>query len=428
MHMFWILLPQNVRTFGRRCDLVTGARIRAPRARGASIGLLLLLSAASVGARPQADAAAVQRQAKEGERALAEGRYADAQTAYEALRQLTPGTAEVHARLGLIYFQQGRFTEAIPPLRDALRLKPGLPKVDALLAMSLSELGKYDEALPGVKKAFAQSADPILRRMAGLHLQRIYTGLGRDQDAVDAALRLVRLHPDDPEVLYHSGRLFANFAYLQTMKLATVAPESVWVHQAAGEANESQGLYDAAIREYQQVVAAVPRRPGVRFRIGRALLARAKANASSGDLDQARKAFEEELAVDPTNANAAYELGEMDRTAGDFPSARQRFEQAVTHYPAFEHALTGLGRTLLALGRAAEALRHLQGALKVNPENEVALYQMAQAYRALGDAAGHERALADFKRVHNLAGQRRFPIADATRDVTPQTLDSKSPR
>jgi tetratricopeptide (TPR) repeat protein len=411
--MFWILLPQNVRTFGRRCGLVTG---------------LLFLAAPSVGAQQQPDAATVQRHAREGERALADGRYADAQNAYEALRQLTPATAEVHARLGLIYFQQHKFTEAIPPLREALRLKPTLPKVDALLAMSLSELGRYNEALAGVKKAFAQSADAALRRMAGLHLQRIYTGLGRDSDAVDAALRMTRLYPDDPEVLYHSGRVFANFAYLQTMKLASVAPDSVWLHQAAGEANESQALYDAAIREYQQVIVAAPRRPGIRFRLGRVLLARAKADPVSTDLAAARKAFEDELTVDPTNANAAYELGEMDRTAGDFQSARQRFEQALSHDAAFDHALVGLGRTLIALERPAEALKPLHAALKINPQSDVAFYQIALAYRALGNDAAQERALADFNRVRSLALQRKGAIPATLRDVTPQIVDSKSPR
>src|SRR4029079_9988663 len=98
------------------------------------------------------------------------------------------------------------------------------------------------------------AARPVLRRCAVLPLQRIYTGLGRDQDAVDVALKLSRLYPNDAEVLYHSGRLFANFAYLQTMRLATIAPDSVWLHQAAGEANESQALYDAALREYRQVL------------------------------------------------------------------------------------------------------------------------------------------------------------------------------
>jgi predicted Zn-dependent protease len=279
-----------------------------------------------------------------------------------------------------------------------------------------------------VKKAFSQSVDLVLRRLAGLHLQRIYTGLGRDRDAADVALRLSGQFADDPEVLYHSGRILANVAYLQTMRLATVAPDSVWLHQAAGEGNESQGLYDAAIREYQAVVAAAPRRPGIRFRIGRVLLARAKDRSSTGDLAEARKAFEDELSLDPTNANAAYELGELDRTAGDLESARQRFEQAVTHYPAFEHALVGLGRTLVALDRPAEALRPLQTALKTNPESDVAFYQIAQAYRALGNTAAQERALADFSRVRSLVSQRTVAIPETKRDVTPQVVDAKSPR
>ena len=407
-------------------------RMKCRLAAAAAIAAFLVAGVEPLHARQQPDPAVLRQHAEEGERALAEGRYADAQKAYETLRLLAPGTAEVQARLGLIYFQQGKFAEAIAPLRDAIRLKPTLPKVDALLGMSLSELGRYDEALPAVTKAFSQSGDVVLRRMAGLHLQRIYTGLGRDRDAVDVALRLSQLYPDDPEVLYHSGRLFANFAYLQTMRLATVAPQSVWLHQAAGEANESQGLYDAALREYRQVLTDAPRRPGIDFRIGRVLLARSKADTSSAavatDLLEARRAFEEELAVDPTNANAAYELGEMNRTAGDLESARTFFAQAVTHYPAFEHALVGLARTLIALGRPAEALPYLQAALKGNPENDVAHYQVAEAYRALGDTAAQDTALAEFNRVRALAARRTAAVPEALRDVTPQVLDVKPPK
>ena len=395
----------------------------------AAIAAILSAGAGQIAAWQQPDPAVLQQHAREGERALAEGRYPDAEKAYETLRKLTPAIAEVQARLGLIYFQQGKFADAIAPLREAIRLKPTLPKVDALLAMSLSELGKYEEALPVLTKAFSQSADPVLRRMAGLHLQRTYTGLGRDADAVDVALRLSRLYPDDPEVLYHSGRLFANFAYLQTMRLATVAPDSVWLHQAAGEANESQGLYDAAIREYRQVLTAAPRRPGIHFRIGRVLLQRSKGDASSaemgGDAGEARKEFEAELALDPTNANAAYELAEMQRKAGELEAARTLFAQALSHYPTFEQALVGLGRTLVALGRPAEGLPHLQAALKGNPENEVAHFQAAQAYRALGNSADQEKELAEFNRLRSLAA-KRTAVPETKPEVTPQVLDLKS--
>ena len=398
-----------------------------PPVRGAAhlFALATCLSAAPLTAIGQAPSTEVlQKHAQEGERALAAGRYAEAEKAYETLRKLSPGTAEVQARLGLIYFQQGKFADAVPPLREAIRLKPALPNVDALLAMSLSELGKHDEALPILEKTFAGSKDPVLRRLAGLHLQRSYGGVGRDQDAVDVALRLSRLHPDDPEILYHSARLLANLAYLQTMRLAAVAPESVWLHLAAGEANESQGLYEAAVREYRQVVALTPRRPGVHFRIGRALIAKSQ-NASAEDLAEARKAFEEELRIDPTNANAAYEIGEMHRKAGELEPARAMFEQALKHYPGFAEALVGLGRTLLALGRPADALPRLEAALKHDPEDEVAHYQLAQAYRALGKTAEQERALAEFTRLRTRAEQRRAAIPPNTRDVTRQELEGK---
>lgn len=389
-----------------------------------AFAVAFVLSTGLAGAGQQPDPAVLQQHAQEGERALAQGRYADAEKAYETLRTLSPSTAEVHARLGLIYFQQGKFSDAVAPLRQAIKLKPGLPKVDTLLAMSLSELGQYEEALAGLRAGFTQTGDPVLRRMAGLHLQRAYTGLSRDREAVEVALTLSRLHPEDPEILYHSGRLFANFAYLQTIKLAEVAPDSVWMHQAAGEANESQGLHEAALREYRQVLELAPRRPGIHFRIGRALLAR----GGAGDDEEARAAFEEELRVDPTNANAAYELAEMHRKAGDLEQARERFERALAHYPAFGDARVGLGRTLVALGQPDKALPHLEAATKEDATSEVAWYQLAQAFRALGRTAEQEKALAAFTRLREAGAGRAPAVPEPRSDVTRQEIDTRPPR
>ena len=131
--------------------------------------------------------------------------------------------------------------------------------------------------------------------------------------------------------------------------------------------------------------------------------------------------------LDPTNANAAYELAEMHRKAGELEPARKLFEQALAHYPAFDHALVGLARTLIALDRPAEAVPHLRAALKQNPENEVAWYQLAQAYRGAGNAAEQEKALAEFNRVRTLA-RGTAALSEPKRDVTPQALDVKPPK
>jgi tetratricopeptide (TPR) repeat protein len=372
------------------------------------------------------DAAQTQALYQQGERALAERRYADAEQAYERLRKLQPSLAEVHARLGLIHFQQGKFDQAIPVLRRALELKPALPNVTTLLAMSLSEIGRHEEALPALEKAFhAKATDPALRRMAGLHLQRSFTDVERHSDAVGVSLELTRLYPDDPEVLYHAGRLFGNYAYLQMVRLARIAPDSVWLHQASGEANESQGLLDDAIREYRQVLALAPKRPGVHFRLGRVHLARSKGPKGDPAAEaEALKEFEQELQIDPTNANAAYEIGEIQRTSGQLEQAVASFKRALASYPEFGAALVGLGRTLIAAGDAASALPPLQKAVALNPRDEVAFYQLAQAHRALGHEAEQQAALATFERLRQETPTGPAALPAGRDEVTRQAIDS----
>jgi tetratricopeptide (TPR) repeat protein len=392
----------------------------------AMVEALVLVSLA--GPCIEAQSSASRKYFDDGERALAAHHYGEAEKAYEKLAQLDPGSAEVHAKLGMIYFQERKFEKAATALREALRIKPGLPDADVFLAVSVSELGRFSEALPGLEKGFRRSTDSALKRMAGLQLERAYTGLQRDSKAVEVALELNRLYPDDPEVLYQTGRLFGNFAYLTMHRLAEVAPSSPWRHQGAAEAYESQGSYDLAIAEYKEVLAASPGRPGIHYRLGRALLARARQGDSHAeDLTEASKAFEQELELDPTNANAAYELAEIHRKAAEFDKARELFALALKYYPDFEEAQVGMGRVLLSLAKPGLALPHLEKAIALDPHDEVSYYQLAQAYGALGNAAGRQKALAEFRRLRDQKPKTEIvKNVFSSREVTKQELDQNA--
>ena len=148
-----------------------------------------------------------------GQAALAQGRYADAETAFEKLKELEPSVAEVHANLGAIYFQERKYNQAIPELRQAVKLKPTLSKAATLLAMAQSETGDFKNATSGLERGFAHDPDTQVKRMCGLQLLRAYSALQQDEKAVRTALELNRLYPQDPEVLYHTGRIYGNFAY-----------------------------------------------------------------------------------------------------------------------------------------------------------------------------------------------------------------------
>jgi len=372
----------------------------------------------------------VEKYSARGQQALTQGNYAEAQVAFEKLRELEPGVAEVHANLGAIYFQERKYEAAVSALRQALKLKPALPKTSALLAMSLSELGQYSEALPGLEKGFRQSTDPPIKRMCGLQLLRAYSGLRRESKAAEVALELNRLYPDDPEVLYHTARIFGSVAFLNMQKLAQVAPASVWRHQAEAEAYESQGSNDAAISEYRQVLSVDPGRPGIHYRLGRTLLARSRQTNAPDDVAAAAQEFAQELEVDSGNANAAYELGEIHRNAGEFEQAQKFFEQAVQHHPDFEEAQLGLAAVLMSLQKPDLALPHLQKAITLNAGNEVAWYRLSQAQGMLGHQAEQSKAFAEFQHLRSQksnqeeAGKQIFSPDEVTR----QQLDPNTPK
>jgi tetratricopeptide (TPR) repeat protein len=383
--------------------------------------LTLLTPSVGLGAQPSQDEA-LQQSFKAGQRALASGQYDEAEADFKHSLQIDPSIAEIHATLGAVYFQEKKFELAVPELKRALQLKPGLTRASTLLAMSLSETGQYQEALPGLEKGFRDASDTATKRLCGLQLMRSYTGLQRDSEAVKVALELSRLFPDDPEILYHTGRVYGNFAFLTLHRLEVVAPTSVWRHQAAAEAFESEGSTNASIGEYREVLKLDPHRPNIHYRIGRTLLARWQLTHVPEDRAGAAHEFEEELQLDPANANATYELAEIHRQLNELDQAQQLFETALKDHQDFQEAHVGLAATLMAQQKPALALPHLQQAVALNPDDEVAWYRLSQVDRALGNAEGQKKALAQFQHLRSqLALQQGTSMPG---EVTKQALQS----
>jgi tetratricopeptide (TPR) repeat protein len=382
--------------------------------------LVIALWVAAQLAWAQTSADEEQRLSEQARAALQSGRYADAESAYERLKQLEPNVAEIHAALGAILFQEGKFDQATSELRHAQRLKSGLPKVDSLLAMALSEQGQFQQALPGLEKGFRQTSDPELRRMCGLRLERAYVSIHNDSKAIETALELQRSYPENAEVLYYSSKIFGNEAYLAAQKLFQTSPQSTWGLLASGEAHESQGDIDWAIRAYREVLKLSPTKANIHFRIGRALLARGESKGDPKDFEDAMNEFQQELEIDSTNANAAYELAESYRKQGRADQALKYFQQAVDSYPSFEEAHVGLAVMLLQTDPTL-ALTHLKSAVILNPQDPVAWYRLAQAERTLGHTEEQKQALARFQQLRNVGGGSA--TENSNREVTPQVLD-----
>jgi tetratricopeptide (TPR) repeat protein len=381
-------------------------------------GLLPIAAGAQSGGEDERE-----KYAAEGQQALAAGHFAVARVDFEQLAKLDPDIAEIHANLAVIYFKLRVYDRAASEVRTAQKLKPGLPKLDSLLGLSLAEMGQFTEALPHLERGFKQTADTDVRRMCGLQLLRAYAGLGRDDDAVETSLKLNKFYPDDPEVLYHTGRIYGSFAYDVMEKLHDRAPGSVWMLQAQGEANESQKNYEAAIVAFNHVLQIEPGRPGIHYRLGRVYLARFREGQKQEDWDAAKREYTAELSVGPSNGNARYELANMQADIGNFEEARKDFEQVIESFPDFEEALVGLGSVVMKIDKPQLAVAPLERATQLRPDDEVAWYRLSQAERAAGNKEAQQKALEAFRKLHSVTpGTLRKPNQDE--EITPQQIDA----
>lgn len=361
-----------------------------------------------------------ERYAMAGQQALAGGQYFNARDDFEQLAKLQPNLAEVHATLAVIYFKLREYEHAADQARQAQRLNPGLPRLTSLLGLSLAELGQFSDALPRLEKGFKYTAEPEVRRMCGLQLLRAYMGVGRNSDAVMTSLELNKLYPDDPEVLYHTSRVFGNYAYTVMEKLQDKAPDSVWSLQAEGEAAESQRDFDSAIATFNHALKIDPEHTGIHYKLGFVFLGRFEQSHRAEDHDAARREFLAELSVDPDNGNASYELAQMSADDNDLEQAQRQFEAVVARFPEFEQALVGLAGVYLKSQSAGRALAPLERATKIDASDEVAWYRLAQAERAAGNRDAAQKALETFRTLHGTS-DTALKLA-ASNEVTPQQL------
>ena len=372
-----------------------------PRCPGFLLGargfLLLAVSVAAVGQdtlnEPQS------RVFRAAEAAFASARYDDAAAGYAELATSLPNAAEVHAKLGLSYFLGRKCGRSAPAFQRALALRPDLKAARVLLAICLSELGRYAEALPGLEEGYANPPNyEGVKRLAGLELVRSYLGLQRHAEAVKVTAELQIAHPDDPEILFHANRTYREVAVQAAFEIARVAPDSVWGHQAMGEAYESRQYYDLAIMEYRKALEKEPDRPGLRFRLGEAMLAK---EPDPGEASEALEQFQLELAANPSHATAALRIGQIREARSGPEASLEYYESAVRMRPDFAGARMALGKALLELDRVAEATSHLEAAAEGNPTDASIRYQLARAYRLAGDREAQQRELAEYRRLQS---------------------------
>jgi tetratricopeptide (TPR) repeat protein len=277
-------------------------------------------------------------------------------------------------------------------------------------AIKLAQNGRCEEALPALKRASQTGTDKTVKRTAAFAGVRCAMLINQTGAAVDFLQMLNREFPGDPEVLFVSVHTYSDLSTKAAQQLAMTAPNSIEGHKLNAEALEAQGKWDAAEKEYKAILAQNPQLPGIHFLLGRLLLSKPDAGPSAGE--DAKKEFQSELKIDPSNAGAEYVLGEMARQDSQWDDAIQHFSRATKLDAGFGDAFLGLGSALLSAKRFSDAIPPLQTAVKLEPRNPGAHYNLATA---LTRAGRREEADKEFA-IHRQMTQK----GDAGQDAQPQ--------
>lgn len=292
-----------------------------------------------------------------------------------SLAWAAPARADEFFEEGLRLFNAGSLAEA-----KARFLASSDRRASALTAIVDATLGRCADALPKLAAAVTAS-DPSTARLAGLAAARCAIAGKRFDSALDTLSRLQAGYPVDPEILYETARLHLKGWNEAVSQMFREAPASFRVNQLSAEIFEIQGKYDDAVREYRKAIEKAPGTINLHYRLGRALLMRSHEPSA---LDEALAEFRAELELNPRDAVAEFQVGQILQVQGRPEEALVHFERAVELDGEFPEAMIAVAKERTRVEQYDEAIALLERALRLHPESEPAHYSLMLAYRNAG--------------------------------------------
>jgi tetratricopeptide (TPR) repeat protein len=278
---------------------------------------------------------------------------------------------------GIAAFHRGDYQGA----RVILERTAGDPRAHFFLALIKAATGECDAATSDLVKEFSSGEN---RRLAGLALAQCHVAAKRFADAGPTIADLEKQFPGDPDVLYVSANYHMKAWNDAIYRMYRTTPSSYRVDQLSAEVFETQGKYAEAIEEYRKAIAKNPKAINLHYRLARALIQQSHDPAI---LDQARREFEAELALNPSDAVAEYQVGQLLIAQQKASEAAGHLERATELRPDFPEALIAVAKLRSDGKRFSDAIALLERAVSLQPRNETAHYNLMIAYRNAGRAA-----------------------------------------
>jgi tetratricopeptide (TPR) repeat protein len=380
-------LVENSSVAALRPSAVAPPKIEATRSVLLTLAALLLSLAASAGGQTvtPSDAIALEQQ----------GRTAEAAQAWRAVTAQYPRDAGAFASLGLAFARQEKYAEAVPAYKKAIALNPKLPGIHLNLGLAEFKLGQFEAAIAPLRTA--SNADPRslqARTLLGLS----YYGARRFAEAARQLELVTKVGPADTEllqVLAQSclGAKRYSCALEQYQQILQKDPNSSAAHTLAGEALDGLGRTPEAIAEFQTAINVAPKEPNLHFGLGYLYW-------KSRQYDNAASEFNNELAIDPGNAQALAYLGDIEFKRDHPAKALDLLRKAVGIRNDIRVAYLDIGAILAQQNQHKDALAALLRAEKLDPAQPDVHLRLGRLYQAMGNKLEAQKEFAKLRELH----------------------------
>jgi len=279
----------------------------------------------------------------EAERALDEGRAADAAEIYRQLAAEHPDDARLQALLGRALSLSDRYGEAAEALERAVAGGADDLRTLLFLGSALWESGRPEEADPVLERAAAASRGTGAEFLAHHQLGRLRLWAGRPEAALPALERAVALRPDAPTPRLDLAR-----------------------------ALDGAGRTEEAVAAYRAVLERAPDSHHARWGLAQALLRLGRRDEAAVELAAYRELY---AANQERTRQIMLQRSEIDRGwhligAGRPGEAEAVFRDLIASHGEGVDPLLGLARALAGQGDHAGAAGALERAVSLAPDRE----------------------------------------------------------
>ena len=327
--------------------------------------------------------------------------------AFEQALERRPDSVEIRLGLSRAYRRIGLYEEALEPLdgfATAGSVAFGLELARAQIQM---QVGSYQGARATLRHAIAEGAGALAYYQLGI----VERNLG-DLDAAQAALETAtRLRPRLLEAILELGNLLISrqeFATAtETLRHAVeIAPENAAAHNLLGLAILRTGDAGDAVPYFERALALEPTLANAIYNLALALRDLGRTERSRATMERFA-ILNEQQEADEIAENRSTEVAIVNGRGlyyyrrGDSQRAREIFEQALELSPEDGLVHFNLGLAHAALDNHVQAAAAFERAIEINPTRPDAYAALAIEYRALGrdeDAARMEARYQELRR------------------------------